>query len=118
MFTKDGRVVVETLRQGEPWLFTGLLDHEFTRMMAGNGAALAWETTELLGVDGRPVRIICRRFTECVRTRGRNRSWMQLPRRIAAAMRNNTVPDGATRNRNPDAIQLVLLFPLSLCRAR
>ncbi|MDZ4138674.1 MAG: hypothetical protein U1D66_07315, partial [Erythrobacter sp.] len=57
IFTNDGRRTVEALRQGEPWLFTGLLDQEFTRMMAGNGAAFAWETTELRGVDGRPIRI-------------------------------------------------------------
>ncbi|MDZ4277033.1 MAG: hypothetical protein U0995_13395 [Erythrobacter sp.] len=57
IFTKDGREAVETLRQDEPWLFTGLLDREFTRMMAGNGAAFAWETVELKGVDGRPIRI-------------------------------------------------------------
>lgn len=57
MFTKDGREAVETLRRDEPWLFTGVLDQEFTRMMASNGGAFAWETVELKGVDGRPIRI-------------------------------------------------------------
>jgi hypothetical protein len=58
IFTKDGRKAVETLRKDEPWLFTNLLDYEYKRVLAGNGATHAWHVTELRGVDGKPLRVM------------------------------------------------------------
>lgn len=58
IFTEDGREAVKTLRKEEPWLFADLFDHDYERVIAGDGAAHAWQTTEMRGVDGRPLRII------------------------------------------------------------
>ncbi|MDZ4307918.1 hypothetical protein [Allopontixanthobacter sp.] len=53
IFTKNGRSTVEELREEEPWLFTNLLDYEYRRIIDGDIAAHAWQTTELRGVDGK-----------------------------------------------------------------
>lgn len=58
IFTENGREAVKTLRKEEPWLFADLFDHDYERVLAGNGAAHAWQTTEIRGVDGRPFRIV------------------------------------------------------------
>lgn len=58
IFTEDGREAVKTLRKEEPWLFADLFDHDIERALAGYGAAFAWQTTEIRGVDGRPFRIV------------------------------------------------------------
>lgn len=58
IFTDNGRETVEWLHREEPWLFADLFDHDYERVLAGNGAAHAWQTTEMRGVDGRPLRII------------------------------------------------------------
>lgn len=51
-FVSDARTEVEQLRKDAPWLFSTLLDYEYDRVLRGNGAAHAWQTTETREVDG------------------------------------------------------------------
>lgn len=57
-FTSDARAQIEQLREDSPWLFTGLLDYEYERILRGNGGAHAWQTTEVREVDGKELNVI------------------------------------------------------------
>ena len=58
MFAKDGPSAIDELRVDQAWLFAEVPPSKI-RQMAGPGEmTYAWNTTELRGVDGKPLRIV------------------------------------------------------------
>ncbi|MEM1053284.1 MAG: hypothetical protein AAGI28_14435 [Pseudomonadota bacterium] len=57
-FANNARSQIENLRKDSPWLFSGMLDYEYDRVLRGNGGAHAWQTTEVREVDGKPLNTI------------------------------------------------------------
>lgn len=57
-FASNARGQIEQLREDSPWLFHEMLDHEYERVLRGNGGAHAWQTTEVREIDGKPLAVI------------------------------------------------------------
>ncbi len=55
IFTRDAKKAVAKLRESDPWIFTTVPDYEVKKILASEGPAYAWQTTELRGVDGKPL---------------------------------------------------------------
>lgn len=58
MFAGDARAALNQLRRDHPWLFTELAQAEIDRLAESNERAFAWQTLEIRGSDGKPVRIV------------------------------------------------------------
>jgi hypothetical protein len=52
-FTRDSRAEVKRLHAQEPWLFSTLHNYEYDRILRGNGAAQAWQATQVKGANGK-----------------------------------------------------------------
>ena len=58
MFAKDGPAAIEQLREDQVWLFAGLPPSKLEAIAGPDDMTFAWNTTELRGVDGSPLKIV------------------------------------------------------------
>ena len=58
MFARDGPSAIEQLREDQAWLFAGLPPSKLEAMAGPDDITYAWNTTELRGVDGSPMKIV------------------------------------------------------------
>ena len=58
IFARDASETLKTLRKEQPWFFTDLSEFEVNRLAKGGERVFAWQTTEVRGVDGRPMRVV------------------------------------------------------------
>ncbi|MFN4113365.1 MAG: hypothetical protein ACK4GD_05445 [Sphingomonadaceae bacterium] len=58
MFAKDGSSAIEQLREDQAWLFKGVPPSKIREMAGPGEMTYAWSTSEVRGVDGRPMRIV------------------------------------------------------------
>lgn len=58
MFAKDGPTAIEKLREDQAWLFKGVPPSKIREMAGPGEITYAWSTSEVRGVDGRPMRVV------------------------------------------------------------
>lgn len=58
MFAKDGPSAIDELRVDQAWLFARVPPSKIREMAGPGEMTYAWNTTELRGVDGKPLRIV------------------------------------------------------------
>lgn len=58
MFARDGPSAIAQLREDQAWLFAGLPPSKLEAMAGPDDMTYAWNTTELRGVDGSPMKIV------------------------------------------------------------
>lgn len=58
MFAKDGPTAIEQLREDQAWLFKGVPPSKLETMAGPDDMTYAWSTSEVRGVDGRPMRVV------------------------------------------------------------